>query len=150
MGVAPFVWALLGVLLMAAELLTPGFWIVFFGAGGLVTAGLTWILPGLASRPHLQVLAWLGSSSLLLGLLRRALQRRLGGNGAGADDAVGMQAVVVEAIAPGRPGRIRLRGTTWRADGYDEEIAEGEPVEILAREGLTYYVCRPLLKGDAP
>ena len=94
------------------------------------------------------MLVWLASSSLMLGLLRRTLRRRLGGRGAGADDAIGARAVVVEPIAPGRPGRIRFRGTTWSADSYDEEIDEGETVEILARENLTYYVCRPLLGSE--
>lgn len=147
MGLAPLVWAMVGLLLMAAEFVIPGFWVFFFGAGGLLTAAAAWIAPGLASRPHLQVLVWLACSALLLAALRRAAQRRFGGKGAGADDAIGARAVVVEPIAPTRPGRIRFRGTTWRAASYDEEIEAGETVEILAREDLTYYVCRPVLKG---
>ncbi len=149
MGLAPLVWAIVGLLLMAAEFLVPGFWVFFFGAGGLLTAALAGLAPALASRPHLQVLVWLASSALMLGLLRRAAERRFGRRGAGSDDAIGARAVVVEAIAPGSPGRIRLRGTTWRADSYDEEIGAGETVEILARENLTYYVCRPVLKDGS-
>jgi membrane protein implicated in regulation of membrane protease activity len=147
MAPAPFVWAILGILLMAAETLTPGFWVIFFGAGGMVTAGLTSLVPGLADRLHLQVLVWLGSSSLLLALLRRTLQRRFGGRRA-PEDAVGSRALVVEAIAPGKPGRIRFAGTTWRAESYDEEIAAGETVEILAQDNLTYFVSRPFLDTE--
>ncbi len=150
MGPEPFVWAIIGILLMAAESLTPGFWVIFFGAGGLVTGALTWLVPGLSGRWHLQVLLWLGSSSLLLALLRRALQSRFGGRRV-PEDSIGSRAVVVEAIAPGRPGRIRFAGTTWRAESYDEEIAAGETVEILARDSLTYFVSRPFLDaGEQP
>ena len=146
MGLAPFVWAVVGMLLMAAESLTPGFWVIFFGAGGIVTALLTWLVPALADRPHLQVLVWLGSSTLLLALLRRTLRRRFGGREA-STEAIGSRAVVVEPIAPGKPGRIRLGGTTWRAESYDEEIAAGETVQILAQDNLTYFVSRPFLEG---
>ena len=146
MGPAPFVWAILGILLMAAESLTPGFWVIFFGAGGLVTAALAWGMPGIADRPHLQVLLWLGSSTLLLALLRRALKKRFGARQARAE-SIGSRALVIEAIAPGKPGRIRFAGTTWRAESYDEELAAGETVEILAQENLTCFVSRPFLDG---
>jgi membrane protein implicated in regulation of membrane protease activity len=144
MSPAPFVWAIIGILLMAAESLTPGFWVIFFGAGGLLTAALTWLVPGLAGRLHLQVLLWLASSSLLLIPLRRVLQSRFGGRRL-REDSIGSRAIVVEAIAPGKAGRIRFAGTTWRAESYDEEIAAGETVEILAQDGLTYFVSRPFL-----
>ncbi len=146
MDLAPFVWAVVGMLLMAAESLTPGFWVIFFGAGGILTAVMAWLVPALAARPHLQVLVWLCSSTILLALLRRTLRRRFGGRDA-ASDAIGSRAVVVEAIAPGRPGRIRFAGTTWRAESYDEEIPAGETVQILAQDNLTYFVSRPFLEG---
>jgi len=147
MGPEPFVWAIIGILLMAAESLTPGFWVIFFGAGGLVTGALTWLVPGLSGRLHLQVLLWLGSSSVLLALLRRVLQSRFGGRRV-PEDSIGSRALVVEAVAPGRPGRIRFAGTTWRAESYDEEIAAGETVVILARDNLTYFVSRPFLDTE--
>jgi inner membrane protein len=143
-GVAPFVWAIAGLLLMAAEAVMPGFFIIFAGAGGLVTAALTALLPGLAARPPAQLLVWAASSAVMLALLRRALRLRFGGRDA-AEDSVGARAVVVEPIAPGSPGRIRLAGTTWRAESYDETFAAGEVVDVLAREGLTCYVSRPML-----
>jgi membrane protein implicated in regulation of membrane protease activity len=147
MSWAPFIWAVLGIVLTAAELFTPGFWVIFLGAGGLLTALATLLIPGLAASLPLQLLIWLGSSSLLLGVLRRLVRRRLGRLRAIADDAVGEQAIVVETITPDKPGRIRFRGTTWTARSYDEEHKPGDTVQILEREDLTYYVCRPFPEG---
>ena len=56
MSYLPYFWVLLGLLLMGAEFLIPGFVIFFFGAGALVTGALTALVSGLKSSLVLQIL----------------------------------------------------------------------------------------------
>jgi membrane-bound serine protease (ClpP class) len=54
---------------------------------------------------------------------------------------VGEPGRVLEAIAPGRPGRVETHGEIWRARATGP-IAEGEAVRVTAVEGLTVTVER--------
>lgn len=145
----PYIWAAIGLLFMGAEFFLPGFVIFFFGVGSLVTAILSWIVPGLRSSITLQILLWLASSGLSLYFLRRYFSKIFRGNlipsNENENEYAGSTAVVVEAITPDEPGRIRFQGTTWKAVSYDESFDAGETVEILKEENLTFVVTRSLM-----
>jgi membrane protein implicated in regulation of membrane protease activity len=146
----PYVWAAFGILLMASEMLIPGFVIFFFGIGAVATGVLSGLLPFLRTRFLLQTIVWLGSSALSLGLLRRLLAPvfRGGPIEPGASrDLVGVRATVAEKITPDKPGRVRLRGTTWQARSFDETLEPGETVEVLGNDNLTLIVTRSIV-GD--
>ena len=145
----PFLWFLLGLILMAAEVFIPGFVIFFFGFGAVMSGILTAAFPILKSRVVWQVLIWLGSSTLSLFLLRRYLSKvfrgRLFEKKAEETDHTGEKAEVIEEIRPDRPGRVRFRGTSWKAESYDEVFKPGERVEILKTENLSLVVTRSIL-----
>ncbi len=143
----PYIWAAVGLLFMGAEFFLPGFVIFFFGLGALVTALLSWIIPGLHTNITLQILAWLASSGLSLYFLRRYFSKIFRGNLLPSDENeyAGSTAVVVEEITPDSPGRVRFQGTTWKAISYDESFAPGETVEILKEENLTFVVTRSIM-----
>jgi membrane protein implicated in regulation of membrane protease activity len=61
---------------------------------------------------------------------------------------VGQTARVVEAIGPGKPGRVRFHGTTWRAETFDEPFDVDEEVMVFQKENLTLTVGRPLLDQE--
>jgi membrane protein implicated in regulation of membrane protease activity len=150
MGLTPFIWALLGILLTAGEVLAPGFVIFFFGIGALLNAALTALVPFIRSNIPLQILLWLASSVASLGALRKYFAKAFKGkliSGLDDTEVIGMQAVVVEEISPDRPGRIRFQGTTWTAQSFDERLPVGKTVEILRKEGLTFTVTSSIL-GD--
>lgn len=151
MVILPYAWAIFGILLIASELFVPGFVIFFFGAGALVTALLTGLLPGLSGRIPLQLLLWLAASGASLLGLRRALARVFRGRKVSTDseEHAGAEAVVIEDIGPERAGRVRFQGTSWAAESYGEVLKSGEKVQILKRENLTLIVTRPFLNGDA-
>ena len=148
----PYIWAAAGLLMIGAEFLVPGFVIFFFGAGGLLTAGLTALFPALRDAIPLQFLIWAGSSSLSLFALRRFLKPVFYGSesrGEEDDGFTGHQATVVEEIRPGRPGRVRYQGTSWSAVAVGaESIAVDEAVDILKKENLTLVVGRSYLEAD--
>jgi membrane-bound serine protease (ClpP class) len=58
---------------------------------------------------------------------------------AGVDELLGL---IGEARTPLRPdGKVFIRGEFWSATA-DQEIASGEPVEVMAVEGMSLRVCR--------
>jgi membrane protein implicated in regulation of membrane protease activity len=148
---AAFVWALLGLLMIGAELFVPGLVIVFFGIGALVTAGLSALLPGFGGSLVLQILTWLGATGLSFAFLRRRLSRVFRGKVITEDgtEVTGKHAVVTERLTPKENGRVRFEGTSWTAASYSETFEPGETVEILRQEGLTLYVTRSILDPES-
>lgn len=58
---------------------------------------------------------------------------------AGVDELIGMRGRAVEALAP--EGRVFVRGEYWSVRSEDP-VADGEPVEVLAVEGMRLRVRR--------
>jgi len=140
----PFLWALFGLLLLGAEFLVPGFVIFFFGLGAFLTSLATLIIPPLRSALGFQALLWAGLSLLTFGFLRKRFARIFHGafGNQVEDEALGSTATVVEKITPDTPGRIKYKGTTWRAISYTETLDEGERVKIIERDNLTFTVTK--------
>ena len=129
---------------MGAEFFFPGFVIFFFGIGAVVTALLSGLFP---ERVALQALIWLATSGLSLALLRRWVSRVFKGrllSPSDQDQSVGRDAVVVERIIPGVPGRVRFQGTTWKAETVEETFEPGDRVMILQTDNLTCQVTKSL------
>ncbi|KGE71905.1 NfeD family protein [Spirochaeta lutea] len=153
MGISEIIWLVLGLGLILSEFALPGFVIFFFGTGALLTGLLTWLIPGLGSNLLLQIILWLGTSALSLGFLRKKLSSVFKGTLLGdskapqleSDADSGQTATVVQDISPEKAGRISLHGTTWTAKSFDEHFQKGETVEILKKEGMTYWVTRSLI-----
>jgi len=142
MVMTPLYWFIFGILLLVFELATPGFVTMFFGMAALTVALLAWILPlG-------QVVSWLLFAALSVAyilLLRKYLKRVFIGDKDAPerleDAFVGKYANVIQAIGPGKPGRVDFMGCGWQAESEDE-IAAGERVKICAKNNLTLIVCK--------
>jgi len=129
------VWLAVGVGFILAELMAPGFIVIFFGLGALI-AGATAFF---GSSIQLQLAVFGISSLVLLLLLRRYMAPIFHGSSSAAEDqegekdhAIGAQAEVVEAIAPPRKGRIKFQGSFWSANAT-EDIESGTVVRIISR-----------------
>ena len=137
-------WAVAGLLLIGSEMLIPGFTIFFFGVGALLTALISAIIPGLKDNFTYQLLIWATTSITSFAFLRKYLSKVFKGkeidNHTGEDHDSGKLATVIEKITPDIPGRIRYRGTSWKAVSYDNEFEPGTKVEILKKEGLSYII----------
>jgi membrane protein implicated in regulation of membrane protease activity len=145
MDFLPLLWLLAGVLLIGLELLTPGFVVIFFGIGALLTGLLSLLIPGLSASVLLQFLIWGGSSLLSLFALRRFFKRTFRGKEIednGQDEFVGQTAQVTEAITQKKPGRVSFQGTTWKAVTYDSDLTAGDSVEIMKKDNLTLIVSK--------
>jgi len=134
----PWSWWLLGLLLLAAELLLPGVFLVWIGIGAIATGILSLLLWESALwgwQIQFLVFAALAVLATLLGrrLLSRADQTTdeplLNQRGA---SLVGRTATLQEPIAEGR-GRIRLDDTYWPVLGPD--LGVGTRVRIVSWNG---------------
>lgn len=136
-------WLIFGGLLMGAELLIPGLVVVFFGAAAVLVGVASWL--GLVSSLGGGVALWLAGSTGLV-LATRSTARRLAGGEtqrASTDeelDAFGQPVEVLEAVGPDQEGRIRFRGTTWRARTIEERLAPGDRARIVTRDNQVWIV----------
>jgi inner membrane protein len=131
-------WIILGLVLCAIELATPGgFVIVFFGAGAMVVGLLA--LVGAAGPAWVQWLLFPILALISLRLFRRPMMDQLGvgSDRRDTDALVGELAVPGETIEPGGHGRAELRGTTWSARNVDvSALAAGQRCRVVAVQGL--------------
>ena len=136
-------WIFLGLLLLAADLLTPGgFYVLFFGLAALVVGGLA--APGLIETAWIQWLFFSVLSIVSLLLFRGPLMARvksIGGAREDVDSVKGETAVLLEDLLPGGTGKAELRGSTWSARNAGESsLAKGQRVRVERLEGLTLWV----------
>ena len=133
------VWAIIGIVLLIAELSLPSFFLVFFGIGGLLTAlaaGLGWVT-GTTGQ-----LALFSFSALGLMLLFRSRVRFGAPGSALPPDFIGQHVKVTKTILPGGEGQVSYRGSPWVAfsEQPEAEIPEGSLVEIVGNDGLRLKV----------
>jgi hypothetical protein len=137
-----WLWLLLGVVLVAIELATPGgFYFIFFGVAAVAIALLE--LAGVDAPLWLQLLLFSVLSVASLLFFRNPLMRRLNLS-AGADDIDTLATEVgsvLEDMAPGANGLIELRGTTWSARNVGSSVlASGARCVVVRSERLTLLV----------
>ena len=147
----PLIWFLVGVAFLIAELVLPGFILIFFTAGCWIVAIITWLIDIELTS---QIVIFIVSSLVLLFTLRKYSMKAFKGKTLNTIDdkygesKIGKTAIVTKKISSAVPGEIKVMGSFWRATA-DEEIEEGNPVSIESQEsedGLTFKV-KPI-KGE--
>jgi len=140
------IWTLLGVLLLVAEMFTPGFWLACLAIGAFA-AGVVGLLPGVGATVEVIV----GSVTSLASMvgLRPMLMRRFRIGSAtelrtNVDALLGKTGVVTERIEGGtRQGRLVVEGENWRGASVDKGILEpGTRVMVVQVDGTTLLVER--------
>jgi membrane protein implicated in regulation of membrane protease activity len=117
----------------------------FFGAGAMLTALAAAVLPPLAGSLPAQVLLWAASSVLSFVFLRRRFAKIFRGTVLNriSDEGLGEMVEVLEAITPEKPGRVRYRGSSWKAVSLTESFSTGDRAEVVESSGLTLTVTAP-------
>ena len=132
-------WVVLGLVLVALELATPGgFFVIFFAIGALAVGALT--LAGVIGAPWLQWLLFPVIAVVLLRLFRQPLLGRMGMHETvdNVDTLVGEVAIAAADIPPGEHGRAELRGAGWSARNVDTAtIGARQRCRVVAVRGLT-------------
>ena len=138
-----FLWFLVGLGMFLLELVSPGFFILFFGVGAWIVALICYFAP---ISLNVQLFLFIVASVLSLALLRKWLQGLLKGfvkaeqdPNKEMDDFIGQKAVVKERIEPKRSGKVELHGTQWEAES-EETIEKGESVKVVGKISLVLQV----------
>ena len=135
-------WLLLGLLLIALEIAASGgFYFIFFGIAALVIAALD--LAGIGGPTWLQLLLFSVFSIASLLFFRNPIMRALNlpGGAADIDTLSGEAGTVLEAMEPGAPGRVEVRGTTWSARNVGTtSLVHGARCDVVRSERLTLLV----------
>ncbi len=134
-------WLAAGLVLVVAELATPGgFVIIFFGIGALAVGALA--LLGVVTSVPLQFLWFSVLSVASLAFLRGRVQSRIQTPPSSTvDSLVGVVAMVQDQMAPRAIGRVEVRGSMWAARNTSNVTLDpGQRALVAAVDGLTLAV----------
>lgn len=137
-NLGPWSWWILGLVLLVAEVLLPGVFLIWIGAAAIVVGALSLALWETSFWGwHIQLLLF-AALSVVFALVGR---RIYSGRGQSSDEPllnrraeslVGRTATLHEPIAEGR-GRIRLDDTWWSVIGPN--LPAGTQVRVIAASG---------------
>ncbi|WP_266158177.1 NfeD family protein [Dyella silvatica] len=137
-----YLWWMLALLLIAAEVMLPGYFMLWIGIAAAVTGLLMLLAPDLSmplQAVAFVVLAFLSCAAYWYGL-RPKLQRSEPGDAhlnRRGERLIGQRYVLIEAIVNGR-GRARVGDGQWLVSGPDLPV--GSTVEVIAVDGTTLKV----------
>ncbi|OAU99116.1 MULTISPECIES: NfeD family protein [Moraxella] len=145
MGLQPWHWAVIGMLLMMGELFIPSFAMLWFGVAALVTALLLWVVPmGLLS----QVVIWLGLSIVACILWFRLIQPRIKTRtkaGLGGSVIVGEIGMIVSPVLTNGLGVVRFSVPKVGAAEWACRTLDGRPIEVGTRVIVTAVMGNELI-----
>jgi len=138
------IWLIVGLVLMAFEVATPGFILFFFGLAAVTVSGVVYV-----ANPETQVwpiVLFVVLSIVYILALRKVFKNIFYGktesNRLPFAESEGQVVTVTRAITPNVPGRVEFQGTEWEAQS-EQECAVGTRVKIESKESLTLFV-KPL------
>lgn len=137
-----YLWWILALLLIAGEMLLPGYFLLWIGLAAAAMGVLLWLLPslGLLTQAVLFGLLAFAACVVYAKLLQPKLERRAPGGARlnrRAEQMIGQRYELVEPIVNGR-GKARVGDGQWLVSGPDLPL--GSTVEVIAVDGSTLQV----------
>jgi membrane protein implicated in regulation of membrane protease activity len=137
-----WMWIVGGLALLAIEVAIPGGVILlFFGAAALVVGGLS--AAGLGGPQWFQWALFAVLSIVSLLVLRGPILHRLARDDRSGevDSLIGVRVEAAESIAPGKRGKVELRGTSWTAENLGTApVQRGQICLVERADGLILFV----------
>jgi membrane protein implicated in regulation of membrane protease activity len=141
-----WIWGILGLILLGAEMLIGTMDALWFGIAALVLAVLTWLLPEMSWALQLFLFSALSLSAVFLW---RRHDKKTSTDlhiGQSQGDEIGRVGTITEAVSPTQNGRIRfaqgVMGSREWAAVANEELEAGTEAVIVAIEGNSLRVKR--------
>lgn len=136
-------WMLAGLMLLGAEMVTPGgFYMLFFGLAALAVGTLAGA--GLVQAEWLQWLLFSGLAILSLLVFRGPLLAWIKTHDKelpNVDSMAGESAIPLEDLVPGGTGKAELRGTMWTAHNAGPALLKkNQRCKVQRIEGLTLWI----------
>lgn len=138
MELGPWNWMVLGFILLAIEILAPGFFLIWIGLAAIATGLLSLLFVDAAFWGwQIQMLVFAVFVLISVAVGRRIMRDRSSESdepllNLRAEQLVGRTATLAEPINNGQ-GRVKLDDTTWRISGPD--LPEGSRIRIVAVQG---------------
>ncbi len=138
----PWVWWVLGLVLLIMEIMVPGVFLIWIGIAAIITGALSlafWSQGFWIWEVQLLIFAALALGSVLVGrnIMNRTNETDEPNLNRRTEGLVGRTATLSEDIANGR-GRIKLDDTTWVVSGPD--LPSGSRVRIVSTNGADLTV----------
>lgn len=143
---AMWVWGALGLILLAIEMASGTFYVLWFGVAALCTSVATWILPELSHALQFTIFAVLSLGSLAIWrryYKKTEIHYRVG---QAQGEEIGRIGTVIKATGPTHSGTIRfaqgLMGSREWVALSDEPIEAGNHASVVAVEGNTLRITK--------
>jgi inner membrane protein len=136
---AMWIWAALGLVLLAAEMATGTFYVLWFGVSAISVAIALWMFPNIPQAMQFAMFAALSISSLAIWKLNYKKHETHSRVGQAQGEEIGRVGTVIEACSANQNGKIRftqglMGAREWTAIS-NEAIAEGVEARVVAVEG---------------
>ncbi len=138
---ASYGWWIVALVLIAVELVAPGYFLLWIGVAAGIMGIITLLVPGMPFLVQTVVFGLLaiGTCYLYWKFIRPATELRddqplLNRKG---DRMIGRRVLVAEAFVNGR-GKVKVGDSVWLAEGPD--VGPGDAVEVVAVNGTTLRV----------
>ncbi len=147
MAFSSIIWFAIGLVIMALEIIMPGFIVFWFGAGGVLTALFVYIGIIPVDNGNAQWIFFFLSSLAFLGLWQVFLKKRFQSSVIDSSRDATLQnqrGKATSKIQPGIPGEVELYTVfhgikTWKAES-DEIIESGDEVVVVDANGIKLLV----------
>ena len=139
-----WLWLICGLVLMVSEIFVPGLVVVFLGLSAILVAAGRWLgfIDGLMNSFTFWFVFSLMSVLGIRGLINKLLPGNVFRRFVDEDkDAIGHLVEVIEETSnEHEDGRIRFRGTTWKAKTEFGRIFPGQKARIQGRHEMVWIV----------
>jgi len=136
---AIWTWGAIGLILLAVEMATGTFYILWFGISALSVAIAMWMFPEIPRAMQFAMFAALSISSLAIWKLNYKKHETHSRVGQAQGEEIGRIGTVIEACGPSQNGKIRftqgLMGSREWAAISNEVIEAGYDATVVAVEG---------------
>ena len=141
---AMWIWGAIGLILLAAEMATGTFYVLWFGVAALIIALLTWLMPGMSASIQLILFSILSIGSLFLWrnyYKKTSTDSRVG---QAQGEEIGRIGTIIEPVSAMQNGRIQftqgLMGSREWVAVANETIVAGTQAVVVAVEGNSLRV----------
>lgn len=138
-------WLIFGAVLVISEIFIPNFTVFWFGLGGIIVAGVLWMLPGMTVSG--QLLIWALASCLFTVLWFKYFKPRMTDRttaGISGEAVIGEAGQVIRPPAGKNRGQVRFTTPLLGADEWsficEDPVEIGERVFVKEISGNTLIV----------
>lgn len=136
---AMWIWGAIGVVLLAVEMATGTFYVLWFGISALSVAIAMWLFPNIPQAIQFAMFAVLSFSSLAIWRLNYKKTETHSRVGQAQGEEIGRTGTVIETCSAAQNGKIRftqgLMGSREWVAIADESIEAGSVATVIAVEG---------------